>query len=656
MESQRLKSGADERRPQLIIRLRFGHEEPEIWRRTFQQLAKCREICDEVWFSTGVGIYTLDEHRRLSALMASHAAELRDVGIIPSLQVQATLGHSDSATEQAGAPGKTWGSYVGRNGEQCRFINCPTQPAFLDYLEEMSRIYAAWHPGSVWIDDDLRPSNHRPASSPYGCYCGHCLELFGKREGRAFTREELVEGCERDARLSERWKMFVDDALCDVAERIARAFHAVSPETVMGLQHGVITSRVPIIKRLNEASLQRVGSRPGGGAYSDHYPYGVIHKADYLSLQMETQQGYDVLGQVCAEIESFPRTMCLKTAHGLRVESLLDLAIGMDSLSYFILDPVYETPEWYGNELLAPLASDAPCFREFIRHNRDAAPGGMGLCAGGAVPLEAPEALGLPLVGIPHASFSRLASCRMMNGVVAETLSDEELRRFLAEDIVLDGAAVDVLQRRGLGELVERIDAKPFTGCATFDAYTDEPFNDGLTGHGAFSTSDQRFAFTVPGGALVRVLCRYSDGHGRILGDSCVIMERPNGKRLALLGSDGFSTHVANSTRIRFLYRLVDWLSHGTLPALPTEPVQCMVVPNITQQGALRSVTALNVTMGFQKPFELKLRGVSADVSEAEWLVPSEAPVRLNVRHDASGESSVTLPALLPWGIGWLKI
>ena len=132
MESQRLKSGADERRPQLIIRLRFGHEEPEIWRRTFQQLAKCREICDEVWFSTGVGIYTLDEHRRLSSLMASHAAELRDVGIIPSLQVQATLGHSDSATEQAGAPGKTWGSYVGRNGEQCRFINCPTQPAFLD--------------------------------------------------------------------------------------------------------------------------------------------------------------------------------------------------------------------------------------------------------------------------------------------------------------------------------------------------------------------------------------------------------------------------------------------------------------------------------------------------------------------------------------------
>ena len=141
--------GPDPARPVMMLRLRLGHEDPAIWNRLFPILKKNRECCDEVWFSTGIGIPVLDEHRRMSGLMAGHAKELREAGIIPSLQFQATLGHGDGITAEAGAEGKTWGSYVGIHGEQCRYINCPRQPGFLDYMREMAKIYAQWHPGLI---------------------------------------------------------------------------------------------------------------------------------------------------------------------------------------------------------------------------------------------------------------------------------------------------------------------------------------------------------------------------------------------------------------------------------------------------------------------------------------------------------------------------
>ena len=180
--------------PLMMIRLRGPHTADDAqWAKTFKILRENRAACDEVWFSTGIGFPELDGHREMSALMAAHAEELRSVGIVPSLQVQTTIGHSDGLVESAGAEGKTWSSYVGVHGEECRYVNCPRQPGFLAYQEEMAKIYASWRPGSVWLDDDLRLSNHSPASDPCGCYCPYCLSLFAEKEGRLYSREELVE-------------------------------------------------------------------------------------------------------------------------------------------------------------------------------------------------------------------------------------------------------------------------------------------------------------------------------------------------------------------------------------------------------------------------------------------------------------------------------
>ena len=106
-------------RPLMMLRFRIGQESGEIWKRTFAQLKKYSDCCDEVWFSTGLSVVPLDTHRKLSAAMAENAKQLRRIGIIPSLQFQSTIGHSDSISAPYDNSGKTWGGYVGRFGKQC---------------------------------------------------------------------------------------------------------------------------------------------------------------------------------------------------------------------------------------------------------------------------------------------------------------------------------------------------------------------------------------------------------------------------------------------------------------------------------------------------------------------------------------------------------
>ena len=646
--------GPDPNRPIMMIRLRLGHEDPAIWNRLFPILKQNRECCDEVWFSTGIGITVLDEHRRMSALMAEHAEELRKIGIIPSLQFQATLGHSDRVTAEAGAAGKTWGSYVGIHGEQCRYINCPRQEGFLDYMREMAKIYAQWHPGSVWIDDDLRIHNHNPAMDRGGCCCPHCLALFAKEEGRVFSREEIESAWAAGNELKQRWEAFQLRSLAAVAETIAKATVEISPETRFGLQHCRELIRNHILPVLKKASGKRSGSRPGGGTYSDRQPHFIIDKGIAMSRQLHSQCGYETLGQVCPEIESYPRTFTCKTAQGYRLESLFYLAMGMDSLSYFNMDPLYETPEWYGRELLEPLAKEAPCYRNYLRHNEGTLPGGTGLCGPAHFFPAGAEDLGLLLAGVPFGAYSPYAACRQITENCARELPESELAEALRGDVLLDGAAVEAITKRGLSGLIGGISARLLED-SSFEFYTDDPLDQGLDCIRNFTFSARKYAFEVPEGTACRVLSRYKNVQGSDFGPGADLLERADGSRAALLGYDGFNTKYISTSRVRFLNRVADWCAHDRMPVMAVDPVQCILVPRITPDGSLRSVCIVNATIGQQKPFELRLRNVPEKMTEAEWQVPSEQPVKLTVRRNGA-KAEVTIPGLAAWDIGWLKI
>ena len=346
----------------MLMRLRAPHTADDAqWAKTFKILSENRGACDEVWFSTGVGFPKLDWHREHAVRLARYAEQLRGAGVVPSLQFQATIGHGDELTLQEDASGKTWGGFTGSGGVECKACNCPRQPAFLDYVREVARLYASFRPAWMWIDDDLRVNNHHPGSvgSDIGCWCPTCLAAFNDETGGHWTREALAAAIAEDAALHDAWLRFSVAGVAGVARAVAEATHEVSPGTRFGYQHGRwrLDAMIALFQALHEATGLPVGSRPGGGSYYDQDPNGLPVKAIQSAMQKKALGAPDWIDTWCPEVETWPRAFASRTAQGILVESLASLAYGMNAVSLLVMDTRSETDEWYSENLLAPLAA-----------------------------------------------------------------------------------------------------------------------------------------------------------------------------------------------------------------------------------------------------------------------------------------------------------
>ena len=398
--------------PLMMVRLRAPHTADDAqWARTFKALSGNRGACDDVWFSTGIGIPKPGWHEEHARRLARYAADLRRIGISASLQVQATLGHSDTTTALEPVDGKAWGGFVGRGGTEAKYCSCPRQPAFLAYEREMGRIYgAAFHPRAIWIDDDLRVAGHAPAS-PWervsdgwvGCWCPTCIAAFNAETGGSWTRESLDRACADDPALFERWEAFSYRSIAGVARAIAEGVRDVSPETFFGLQHGCGSGakELPVYEALHEVTGHPVGTRPGGGAYYDFNPADQGVKALTACAKLRELGHADWIVECCPEIETYPRAFASRTAQGLLNEAIVNLAWGMNCLSLLIMDTRYETDEWYSRNILGPLAAERGLLEGYRRVNAGTVPCGLALPTGDRVTnakLHAFALCGIPVV------------------------------------------------------------------------------------------------------------------------------------------------------------------------------------------------------------------------------------------------------------------
>jgi len=630
--------------PFMIIRFRAPQTDAgPIWRETVEMLKKYKPACDEVWFSTGIGYPPMQWHAEQSARLATAAQEMRALGIAPSLQFQATMGHGDRISALDDCSAKNWGGFTGADGRECKLCSCPRQPGFLAYMAEMGRIYGVWRPGSVWIDDDLRIDNHWPNMKPC-CWCDRCVGDFAKEQGTPWMRATLAAACAKDATLRAKWERFNSQSIAEVARVITRAIHAVSPETRMGYQHCLRedANQLLVYQALAEESGHKVRSRPGGGAYFDHNPYEQISKSYFLARQMKSLGMPAYIDQCCPEIETAPRSFTCRTGQGLALETLLHLAQGMNSVSYLIIDSHFETPAWYGDNLLARLAAERSLFRDYVNWNAGTRPGGVTL------EHQTPPVF-FATLGVPLCPGMAFPVATMLTAESVTALSDAKLRVMLASGVLLDGRAAEVLVQRGfakdLGGL--KVSRAP---AGVREHFTGDPLNAGMVR--GQHTGDNAFVVEAAG---ARVLGRYVNWKGEAVGAATLLVPTAQGGRAAVFGCNGFDAKAISSNRIRQFHRAADWAAGGKMPVVLEDAAQCVLVPRVTQDGALRSVMALNTTIDRQQPVRLRLRGVDAARTSAEWHALGEKPVSLPVdRHGA--DAFVRLPVLAPWNAGWLKL
>lgn len=655
-----------------FLRLFEHQKDPAVVGELIRVLLETRPAVDEVWLATEYCFPPLSAHRRNARCMEEAAARFREAGFGVGLQISNTLGHVDVRSYRS--DGISWQRMVGADGRTARACNCPRAPEFRDYLAAVVRMSCAWRPTSVWIDDDLRMQNHG-MEVVYGCFCPECLAAFSRADGREWTREGLAAALNGpgDAAVRGAWIRFNQEGLADVARRIAEAVREVSPETRMAQQFGG-TERCrysgpdwkPMLRALHEVSGMPIGVRPGGGYYTDHQPREMLEKAFQISRQIsELPEG---VGTVCPEIESFFHTAMNKTPHGLAVESAVDLAVGCDSLSYAILMVANETPSAHA-AALRRIGDWRPFYEGYVEGNRGARLSGLEAALGARHELrpiaegEKPWAwTGTDLGPVYRMAAFGLPLCTARAGSVGAVLTsgavdgctDGELRELLAGGLLLDGAALARLGKRGLADAAGA-GAEPMDAIDAVERLSGDPLNGRFAGR-----TFTQFAWDAPRPSIyrltpkreARVLSGYVDAEGRPDGAAALALETALGGRLVVLGARGFG-HLVSSARMAQILSAVDWATGGRLPVLVETPVPMAVFPRTEGRGSLRSVLLLNCTIDRSPPVSVRLRGIASGAA-LRWIRPCMEDVLLPMEI-LDGEVRTEIPPLEPWSVGYVS-
>lgn len=376
--------------PVLQFRLEIEHTlTDEAWARTSSMLKSVPGLCDEIWFGTGFGMPTLETHRRNAEGIRRAAGEVRALGWRAGLQIQATIGHGGPFCEGKDYSGRDWTGWTNSGGAEDKYCNCPRDPRFLAYMRETARIYAALRPSSVWIDDDLRIDAHGGISrgSLDGCWCDRCIKDFNAQTGGSWTRGTLERQARRDERLRREFERFSIGSIAAVARAIGEEFHAVSPETLLGVQNSPTAVRTvkALVAALRDAAGGRpAGFRPGSGAYYDTDPNLQILKA-LATAQCRRDFALDgAVGLWTSEIACFPRTYGTKSARTISMEAFAALVNGMDAASALVLNYGKEPEDLYLRTRLKPMEEAADVLREYAKSSAGTQPAGFAAPVGSA--------------------------------------------------------------------------------------------------------------------------------------------------------------------------------------------------------------------------------------------------------------------------------
>ena len=656
--------------PFLIIRLWPHHHTDEVdLGELLAALKANRRACDEVWFCTEIGFPPMEEHDRSARMMAEAAAKVRALGIAAGLQIANTLGHGGLSLLQDDS-GAVWPFMVDADGRESPPIACPRAPDARTYIDRMTRTYAAWQPSSIWIDDDLRMSSH--GSLQHGCFCPECVREFSTKQRRKFTRRSLVTALHHPSGGAVRlaWTKFNGESLAGIARIVAQAAHAAAPACRFGFQQLGHERFMysgpdwkPILRSLARVSRYPSRARLGHGYYTDHNPRQMINKALLISRQVSRLPG--CVDQVCPEIESHTHNAFGKSAHGLVVESALDLAMGCNSLSYAVLGSGHEPMRWY-ETLLSRIASCRPFWEEYVRINAGTTPGGLEVRLGiehvarAVQSKEAPFAWAsvdldgihhLACLGLPLCTSAQGASAVILHGDAVAGLKDSELRRILSGGVMMDGLAAIRVQERGFGKWLG-VEVKPIARPAPFrERISDDTCNGVYAGKRWNASINASGLFMLnPFSTRVRVLGHYEDRLNVTRGVATALSENGSGGRVAVFGYYGWESAPSGARRNQYL-AAADWVTRGKLPVVVQSIAQVMVVPRVDFTGRLATVFLLNASIDATPPLELRLRGVGGRT--VHWRTPDGRRRDLVLTGQGEGKRCRT-PSLAGWSVACL--
>lgn len=639
-------------------------ETEEAFGRLLDLTREHRSIVDEVALFETITHHLyipLDVYAGRMKLAAQRLAAFRKAGI-PSagINVLCTIGHINEGWSYM--PPLPFQAMVGLDGGVSTGCACPNTPAMRAYVRAKYQLVAGAMPDFIWVDDDIRMHHHGIA---WGCFCPTCLDLFAKRAGRNYAREELAGTFDDPAqgRLRQLWVDQNIATLESLLADVAAAIHEVDPRITIGKMScgpGWTTYSGQAFDRWFTA-LGATKARPGGGFYSDATPMEMYRKAIECGWQRASLPA--AVTDVQYELENFPYQRLKKSATAAVNECTLGLAYGLNGVAFNMLSLSMANED--ARPLLERIPPARPLWEKWVAHTAGLPTAGLWLAWSSQLmarrsvrPTERwlgwqsqhditrPMVLGE--IGLPIAA-DRPGCGVVLCGRVAEAFCDDELKDMLAGGVLMDSTTLDVLTGRGLGHLTGVRLAKRLDN-GMMERFTDEELNGSARGQ----LRDARIEFwgdakgmgdvLEPIAAGVRILTTMEDYFYRGQGPSMTAFENELGGRVVVMGYAPWIFLHSVGKRLQ-LQNVADWISRGTMPLRIDQTVPLVSVVRMSADRQRGAVVLLNAGMDEIPEATVHLR---LPARHARLLAIGQDERVLEVQPQQGG-GRLTLRDLPPW-------
>lgn len=590
---------------------------------------------------------------RLAAELHAIMPRFRELGLRVGINHLSTIGHVDENLKNSLA--EPWQKITDLNGTMAKASYCPLDPRFQGYVHDCYRVLAEAGPDFIWIDDDVRMANHRPAQ--FSCFCDLCLARFAEETGEAWTRTRLGEAIADEnspvaRELRRRWVVHNGRIIDDLFAQIRAAVDGVNAELPLGFMScGMVYEGMAFAQWGQTLAGKRhvpVKWRPGGGFYTDDNPLGLLRKAHQIGRIAGAIPQADE--DVQYEHENFPYQKLKKSETVFVAETGAAMAAGCTGVALNLMgispDPIAEYVPYFDRiraaqplfDRLVALAGRSPCEGIWPSITPD-----LWAVGNQVDPLACLTELAE--IGLPPAYAPEGAKVRLLSGRAVRAFSRAELERMLSEAVLLDGPALRCLEEMGLGDLAG------FEITEVRDHDTIERFtNDSLNGPHAGWWRDCRPSFwrtdaflLRPLGDSARVLSELIDfdrqSHGPVMG----VVENRLGGRVAVLGYYPWTAlqNLAKTTQLKGLCR---WLSGDRLPAYVSSFHKVALWCRRDAEGAL-VIPLVNASIDSVQGVRLHVR---ADQAFGLLRLDGRQEKVQTVGHDGPYQV-LELPALGPW-------
>lgn len=517
-------------------------------------------------------------------------------------------------------------------------LACQLDPALKEYLSEFYKILAGAGAEYIYIDDDNRYIFTGDANT-WGCMCDLHIREFSAYSGRNWSRETLQHAIYNDVEVRRKWITFLKNTIEDISATIEEAVHSVDPDIKIGVMvpclHTMTICNYDIKKTAKIFHPEgKALLRPCIGPYSDRDRLQIIPGLFYMQILAH------IMGdeaEYTPEIETTPFTRLSKSMEVIR----LHIAQG---IIYRMFNPAISPCGYVGNgpffepEIPKMLSRERAFFEGLIkiapkRHTKK----GIGLRFSASSAYDTFE--NHPAVTdyywpsfFVHDFLGNSGFCMtydesdvtLLAGDTAYSLADDEIRKLLSRNLILDAAAAKALVRRGYKDMIG-CSIGDMNGVFGAEYFTDPEFCGKYTGTYA-SLKDaaicdvKKITDTAPG---VRVLSLVTDHDLQTVSPAMILFENASGGKVAVMTFNinpitADMRHLISYQKQTLMRNIVENMSKNAIPAFIEEP-SCFALQYF-DDGENILVGLVNTSYDAAHEIIITFNDSCADVANGKYL------------------------------------